>query len=975
MKTFKRAVWAVIAVQIVLLIYVAVSFQADDVTLVKGEAARLNTGWTLYREDGESFAITLPYRATSRAYETIVIENTIPRELAGLSMRFLTLNKQIKVFLDGEEIYRFGANDIKGFSNTPGSVTNYVDIPQDMGEGKIKIEMISPYANYASYISTVEIGERDVMMLRYIARAIPAMVLNMSILFSALTLGAVILILVKGKGAQGGIRHLHCAGIVFFIYFTIESRILRAVYGNQTFYSVMLFFCLMLLPMLFMLYFEANAGKKHEKMMRTVFIVTLANAVIQIALQLFNIMNLIDMAIVSYALLLTSAACGIIMYADRIKTQGLKWKEPAAAIAAIVLFIAGFVADLLRAFVARGEAFGKYSRVGVTIFFIIMLYIHVMRISRMFAANAEKAAERIQSEKEKIEEQNRQLLLARHDAEAARQEAQDASTAKSSFLASMSHEIRTPINAILGMDTMILRESREENIREYAKDIQGAGQNLLSLINDILDFSKIESGKMEIKPTDYELAALLGDCYSMIQIRAKDKGLFFRMENSMSIPNLLHGDEVRVRQIIVNLLTNAVKYTEKGDVVLSAGWERINDESIRLIVSVSDTGIGIKYEDQQRLFDSFQRLDMERNKNIEGTGLGLSITKQLVELMSGNIRVESSYGRGSTFIAEIPQSVRSWEAIGDFQARMQDGAGGSNEYRSGFTAPNARVLVVDDVPMNLKVIRELIKSTQIKIDTAESGKECLRDITLKKYDIIFLDHMMPEMDGIETLKNMQWIADNKNSGTPVIMLTANAIIGAKDEYIAAGFDDYLAKPVKESELEFMIRKYLPDELVIEADSEDILYEAGIKAGHDDKPQPQKAQLLGAQKESGNDKKPATDNRSLMEKLDFVDARAGVGYCAGSEAIYSEVLKSYAAGKLRDEIAEHYQKEDWKQYCIKVHALKSTSLNVGAVELSELAKALETAARNNDIPYIKSQHDSTMKEYDELLEKLRAALDN
>lgn len=260
----------------------------------------------------------------------------------------------------------------------------------------------------------------------------------------------------------------------------------------------------------------------------------------------------------------------------------------------------------------------------------------------------------IQQEKEKVEEQNRLLVIAREEAEAAKQEAQDANRAKSSFLANISHEIRTPINAVLGMDTMILRESHEDNIREYAYDIQNAGQNLLSLINDILDFSKIESGKMEIKPVDYELASLLGSCYNMIQMRAKDKELFFRMENSTSIPHLLHGDEVRVRQIIINLLTNAVKYTEKGEVVLSANWEKTDEENIRLIVAVSDTGMGIRYEDQQKLFDDFRRLDMERNRNIEGTGLGLSITKQLIEMMNGKIYLESSYGKGSTFTVEIP---------------------------------------------------------------------------------------------------------------------------------------------------------------------------------------------------------------------------------------------------------------------------------------------------------------------------------
>lgn len=579
---------------------------------------------------------------------------------------------------------------------------------------------------------------------------------------------------------------------------------------------------------------------------------------------------------------------------------------------------------------------------------VLLTCIYMLRVNKRSAANAESEAELLQQEKEKIEEQNKMLVLAREEAEAAKQEAQNANMAKSNFLANISHEIRTPINAILGMDTMILRESHEENIREYAKDIQDAGQNLLSLINDILDFSKIESGKMELEPVDYELASLLGDCYNMVQMRVKDKGLFFRMENSTTIPHRLNGDEVRIRQIVTNFLTNAIKYTEKGDIVLSADWEKTDSEHIRLIISVSDTGMGIKYEDQQRLFDSFQRFDMKRNRNIEGTGLGLAISKQLVDLMNGKIYVESSYGRGSTFTVEIPQLVCDFEPIGDFQAHLQETSDDDIGYEGSFKAPDARILVVDDVPMNLKVISELLKSTHMQIDLVESGKECLRNITLNKYNMIFLDHMMPEMDGIETLKNMKWVAENKNTDTPVIMLTANAIIGARDEYLNAGFDDYLAKPIKENELEQMVRKYLPDELITENNNKTEIFYGNKRTEH---------------KETG----------SLMEKLDFLDVKVGVRFCAGSEAIYGETVKSYAVGRLRDLIVKYYEQEDWKNYSINVHALKSTSLNIGAVELSELAKELERASKNGEVEVLKAQHENMLREYDELLAKLREAI--
>ncbi len=951
MKIFRKMAWLVVVLQLAIIIYVIISFNVDDMTLVKGDVYSFDTGWTLYAQDGTAKDITLPYAGKSEPYETVVLENTVPQEFAGLTMKFLSADKQVRVLVDGVEIYQFGTHDERAFGNTPGSVMNFVDLPNDLGEGKIQIEMMSPYADYAVNIDSIEVGKRDIVILRHIAGKLPAMVCNIVILFAAIILGAVALIELAAKGTTGGLEFLCPFCLVSFVYFSIETKALNIIYGNQTLYSILVFFCLMMMPILLQLYFEKTSQGIYRKISSAMLVVSICNALVQIVLQVTGTLDLMNMVVFSHLLIFTTIIFAAVMYINEFKKDNLQNREFIFMIAAISCMGAGAIIDLLRQYTVRVGDFGKYSRIGFTAFGVLMVYIYVMRMSRLFAENAEKEAHAMQREKERIEEQNRVLTLAREEAEAARQEAQDANRAKSSFLANISHEIRTPINAVLGMDTMILRESHETNIREYARDINSAGKNLLSLINDVLDFSKIESGKMEITPTEYELTSLLGDCYNLIQIRAKDKGLFFRMENSQSIPHLLYGDEVRIRQIIINLLTNAVKYTEKGDVVLSADWERISVEEILLIIGVKDTGMGIRYEDQQHLFDSFSRFDMKRNRKIEGTGLGLSITKQLVEMMNGKISVESSYGRGSTFTVEIPQLVKDSAPIGDFQLQLEERLDSNEEYQGNFRAPNARILVVDDVPMNLKVICELLKGTQIQIDAVESGKECLRNITLKKYNIIFLDHMMPEMDGIETLRNMQWVTDNKNTDTPVVMLTANAIIGAKDEYLSMGFNDYLSKPVKESELEMMIRKYLPSELVVE-------YGEG-------------ADVQEVQETENTEEKQETPlPPNIMLRLDFLDTRAGVRYCAGSEAIYCEAIRAYMAGKLRDEIVDYYEKEDWKNYCVKVHALKSTSLNIGAVELSELAKALESASRTGDIAFTKAQHENMIKEYDELLGRLR-----
>lgn len=387
-----------------------------------------------------------------------------------------------------------------------------------------------------------------------------------------------------------------------------------------------------------------------------------------------------------------------------------------------------------------------------------------------------------------------------------------ANEAKSQFLANMSHEIRTPINGILGMDSMLLKECQDEGLREYAKNIQSAGQSLLSIINDILDLSKIESGKLEIIPTRYELFSILNDCYNLTKVKIEEKPITLHMKINENIPAKLYGDEVRIRQVMNNFLSNSAKYTHEGSITFGVDYEEKSEGEIWLIITVSDTGIGIKEEDLEKLFASFTRIEEKRNRNIEGTGLGLNLTKNLVDLMQGEITVKSIYEEGSCFTAKIPQKIIDKTPMGDFDKRYRQYIHQSEEQAISLCAPDAKILVVDDVPMNLIVVKGLLKATKIQIDTAKNGANCLELVQKNRYDIIFLDHLMPEMDGIETLQNMKLLEENPNRNTPVIMLTANAIVGAKEEYMEAGFTDYLTKPVQETLLHEMIMKYLPKEL-------------------------------------------------------------------------------------------------------------------------------------------------------------------
>ncbi len=410
---------------------------------------------------------------------------------------------------------------------------------------------------------------------------------------------------------------------------------------------------------------------------------------------------------------------------------------------------------------------------------------------------------------------NRRLLAA---AEAANQ----ANQAKSYFLSTMSHDIRTPMNAIIGMNEMILRNSRNDEILVYSESIRAAGNTLLGIINDILDFSKIEAGKMEIIEVDYNFVSLLNDLVNMVQRKADEKGLSFELDVDKNIPRVMHGDEIRIKQVITNILSNAVKYTKEGSVVFSVYSSKCEDnpDHVKLHVSVKDTGIGIKKEDLDKLFVAFERIEEKKNRNIEGTGLGMAIAQSFLNMMGSKLQVESEYGKGSVFSFDLEQAVVKWEPLGEFDAAFKRFISERELYRVKFTAPNARILVVDDTEVNLKVFVNLLSKTKMQIETADSGDACIALFKRNPYDMIFLDHMMPDKDGIETIKEMKECSGTPNQKTPVICLTANAVSGMREMYINAGFDDYLTKPIDTARLENMLINYLPPDLVHPAGDEE-----------------------------------------------------------------------------------------------------------------------------------------------------------
>ncbi len=715
--------------------------------------------------------ITLPTQLDiDKTVSEVTIATTLDMEISqDIYMTFDSAKQDVYAYVGDELRYEYTTVSTRPFGSSSAGIQVFIPLhPWD--QGKTLTLVLRGNNNYTGVLDEVLVGSQlgiafDMVHTQSIQLLCAFMMIILG--FLAMVTGFVV------KRVYGQTMSLGFAGwgVLFCgIWVMAESNVRQFLVPNFSAFSNMTYLSLIVIPFAFSMYVNALQKKRNQILYMIISVLDIVLSFVGIILQLIAGVDLVNTLPYSFMLIIATIVVYLVTVIPDIKKGYVKeyWIE----FIGILILIVSAIMQIWYYTTRPVSMGGSIVCVGLV---IMMLTAYIRAYKDIIHMEHEYFA------------------------------AQEASKASTEFLSRMSHEMRTPINAILGMNKMILRESKDQNVLEYARDVNGAGNYLLSIVNETLDLAKVNSGKIEIESADYDLIDMLRECYSLVIPRAKANKLSLVVEVDDVLPSILRGDRQRMIQVITNLLTNAIKYTPAGRITLAVQG-KITDGKLMMLVAVTDTGIGIREENIPNVFNSFQRISDYRNKNIEGTGLGLAITKQLVELMDGNIAVESVYGKGSTFTVVIPQEIRSIEPCGVFSMGPNGDRRVSN--RDEVLTVTGRILVVDDVDINLKVFAMLLKSVDVELDMAKGGQEALEYLEKYKYDLVFVDHLMPGMDGIRLKEIVDSLSDNPNHDTPMVMQTANAVVGAKEQYEAYGFADYISKPIKEEELKALLKKYL-----------------------------------------------------------------------------------------------------------------------------------------------------------------------
>lgn len=742
----------------------------EDIPSEQGACSVMVADWERVYSDGSRESVKLPGFWEEKRDVTVRVETQLPDGQEETWGCIRSSQQDIRVFVDGNLRASYSTKDTRLFGKNSASAYVFFKIYKEDAGKVLAIETISD-SSYSGRVNQVFVGEKQDIVNRFLKENGAVLIVAfVTAIISMITVVASLILAFLHK-KEIDMVYLGLGTLLTSIIIITESMIRQFFLPSITVATNVGFFATMLAPYPFLVYANLIQGKRYQKVYIPVFFCIIANFVLSTVLHISGLVDFMDTMMLDYILIIVSLVVGGATILWDLKNHRAKeYREVAIGLIGIVL--AGFF-----------EVYYVYAPgvAGGFVFCTALCFLLLMA--------SLKTGRNMQA----IEKEKQRAIVT--------------GEAKVQFLAHMSHEIRTPINTIIGMNEMILRENKDETIKEYAGNIESTSKLLLGLINDVLDFSKIDAGKLEVVTGAFSLKYMMDTVVQELKFKAEQKGLGVEFTYDSALPNSFIGDEIRIRQILTNLISNAVKYTKKGTIALSVGGTK-KEEGYEVCFSLTDTGIGIKKEDIGLLFDSFRRVEEGKNRHIEGTGLGLAITKQLVDLMSGTIVVESEYGKGSCFMVTLPLAIAAETTLAGTVAENKKEAQSESAEEPVFYAPDKIILAVDDNEMNLKVVQLLLKRTGVQVDTASGGEECLQRCREKKYDLILMDHMMPDPDGIETLHLLRAATDNPNRSTKVIVLTANAIAGIAEQYKKEGFADYLSKPLVAAELEEMLRRHL-----------------------------------------------------------------------------------------------------------------------------------------------------------------------